>query len=116
MAAHARGEDPGQTDDEMDAYLAAPTPLAYWRKRRDLTQAKLAAAARISQPYLAQLESSRRASADIAVYARLAERIGVPIEQLIVETEVYDENPLSWPARQRYHHRRRDQGRHARHV
>lgn len=87
MAAHARGEDPGLTDAEMDAYLAAPTPLAYWRKRRDLTQAKLAAAARISQPYLAQLESGRRASADIAVYGRLARRLGVRIEDLIAPAD-----------------------------
>ncbi|HEY3846037.1 MAG TPA: helix-turn-helix transcriptional regulator [Acetobacteraceae bacterium] len=80
---HARGEDPGLTDAEIDAYLAAPTPLAYWRKRRSLTQAKLAAAGRISQPYLAQLENGQRVSADIAVYARLAKRLGVRIEDLI---------------------------------
>ena len=83
MAAHARGEDPGLTDAEMDEYLAAPTPLAYWRKRRGLTQAKLAVAAGISQPYLAQLESGRRTSADIAVYARLAKRLGVLIEDVV---------------------------------
>lgn len=84
IAAHARGYDPGLTDQEMDAYLAAPTPLAYWRKRRQLTQAKLAAAAGISQPYLAQLEAGRRVSADIAVYAKLAKRLGVRIEDLLV--------------------------------
>lgn len=84
MAAHARGEDPGPTDAEMDACLAAPTPLAWWRKRRDLTQAKLAGAARMSQPYLAQLECGRRVSADIAVYARLAKRLEVRIEDRIV--------------------------------
>jgi DNA-binding XRE family transcriptional regulator len=83
MAAHARSDDPGLTDAEMDAYLAAPTPLAYWRKRRRLTQAKLAAAAGISQPYLAQLETGRRVSADIAVYAMLAKRLGVRIEDLV---------------------------------
>jgi hypothetical protein len=48
MAAHARGGDPGLTDAEMDEYLAAPTPLAYWRKRRGLTQATLSTAAEIS--------------------------------------------------------------------
>ena len=50
MAAHARGEDPGLTDAELDEYLAAPTPLAYWRKRRGLTQAALAAAAGFRSP------------------------------------------------------------------
>jgi len=78
MAAHARGDDP-----EMDEYLAAPTPLAFWRKRRGLTQASLAAAARISQPYLAQLETGRRKSADIAVYTRLSKRLAVRVEDLV---------------------------------
>jgi len=41
------------SDAEMDAYLAAPTPLAFWRRRRGLTQAALAAAVGVSQPYLA---------------------------------------------------------------
>lgn len=83
MAAHARGSDPGLTEAEMDEYLAAPTPLAYWRRRRGLSQKALAAAARISQPYLAQLESGRRRSADIAVYVRLARRLAVQLEDLI---------------------------------
>jgi DNA-binding XRE family transcriptional regulator len=87
MAAHARGEDPGQTDAELDEYLTAPTPLAYWRKRRVLAQAELAAAAGISQPYLAQLESGRRAPADIAVYAKLAERLAERIEDLMAQAE-----------------------------
>ena len=87
MAAHASGDDPGLTEAEMDDYLAAPTPLAYWRKRRGLTQAVLAAAAGISQPYLAQLESGRRTSADIAVYAKLARRLAVRIEDLVAQEE-----------------------------
>jgi DNA-binding XRE family transcriptional regulator len=92
MAAHARGEDPGLTDAELDEYLAAPTPLAFWRKRRRLTQAALAAAAGISQPYLAQLESGQRSSADIAVYVKLAKRLAVRIEDL-VERESFRQRP-----------------------
>jgi transcriptional regulator with XRE-family HTH domain len=38
---------------------------------------------RVSQPYLAQLETGRRVSADIAVYAKLAKRLGVRIEDLV---------------------------------
>lgn len=83
MAAHANGSDRGLTEAEMDEYLAAATPLAYWRKRRGLTQAELAVAAAISQPYLAQLETGRRKSADISVYARFAKRLAVQVEDLI---------------------------------
>lgn len=87
MAAYSSGDDPGLTDAEMDAYLAAPTPLAFWRKRCGLKQAALAVASGISQPYLAQLESGRRTSADISVYARLAKRLAVRIEDLVAQGE-----------------------------
>ena len=87
MAAHARGEDPGLTDAELDEYLAAPTPLAYWRKHRGLTQAALAAAAGISQPYLAQLESGRRAWRTLRSMRKLAKRLAVRIEDLLAQAE-----------------------------
>lgn len=64
----------------MDDYLAAPTPLAYWRKRRGLTQAALARSASISQPYLAQIETGVR-TGDVTLYRRLAERLGISIEE-----------------------------------
>lgn len=82
MAAHRHGDDEGLTDAEMDDYLAAPTPLAFWRRRRDLTQAALAAAVGISQPYLAQIESGAR-TGDVSVYARLAKQLRVRMEDLI---------------------------------
>jgi DNA-binding XRE family transcriptional regulator len=84
MASHRRGDDEGLTDAEMDEYLAAATPLAFWRKRRDLTQAALAAAVGISQPYLAQIESGTR-TGDVSVYARLARQLQVHIEDLLAE-------------------------------
>ena len=40
------------SEAELDAYLAAPTPLAFWRRHRGLTQAALAKAVGVSQPYL----------------------------------------------------------------
>jgi DNA-binding XRE family transcriptional regulator len=83
MTAHARGDDPGVPETEMDDYLAAPTPLAFWRRKRGLTQAALAAASNISQPYLAQLETGRRGSADVGIYARLARKLGLRIEDLL---------------------------------
>jgi DNA-binding XRE family transcriptional regulator len=70
------------TDSELGAYLAAPTPLAYWRKRRGMTQAQLAAGLTISQPYLAQLEAGKR-TGDVTLYARLAETLRLRIEDLV---------------------------------
>ncbi len=71
------------TDEEIDAYLAAPTPLAYWRGRRGLTQVQLAKRAGISQPYVAQMEAGSR-TGDVATLAALARVLAVRIEDLVV--------------------------------
>lgn len=84
LVAHAHGDDPGLTDAEMDDYLAAPSPLAYWRKRRGLTQTALAGDAAISQPYLAQIEGGQR-TGEAATLARLARALRVRIEDLLME-------------------------------
>jgi len=78
----AAGSMPILNDDDMDAYLATPTALAFWRKHRRMTQVDLAAAAEISQPYLAQLESGQREAMG-AVYNRLAHRLGVRVDDLL---------------------------------
>ncbi len=83
MRAVAAGALPTIEDKDVDAYLAAPTHLAFWRRHRGMTQAALAEAIGISQPYLAQLESGARGSADIKVYAGLARHLGVRIEDLL---------------------------------
>lgn len=70
------------TDAELDEYLAAPTPLAYWRKHRGMTQTQLAAQVDISQPYLAQLEAGKRVG-DAKLCARLAEELRLRIEDLV---------------------------------
>jgi DNA-binding XRE family transcriptional regulator len=77
-----------ETVSEADAraYLDAPTPLAFWRKHRGMTQVQLAEAAGISQPYLAQLENGQREAMG-SVYARLARRLGVRIDDLLVDEE-----------------------------
>ena len=51
----ASGVMPVLSEAEVDAYLAAPTPLAFWRKQRGLTQTALAGEIGVSQPYLAQI-------------------------------------------------------------
>jgi DNA-binding XRE family transcriptional regulator len=70
------------TSEEMLAYVAAPSPLAFWRKRAGMTQTDLAARVNITQGFLAQVEGGRR-SASIAVYAALAKALAVRIEDLI---------------------------------
>jgi predicted transcriptional regulator len=69
-------------EPEMDAYLAAPTPLAFWRKRSGKTQVALAAEVGVSQPFMAQLEAGTR-DGTIGVLSRIARALGLRIEDLV---------------------------------
>lgn len=69
---------------ELDAFLAAPTPLAFWRRHRGLTQAALAARVEVSQPYLAQIEAGRRVG-DVRLHARLAKALRLRMEDLTID-------------------------------
>jgi DNA-binding XRE family transcriptional regulator len=73
---------PTIAESEMDAYLAASTPLAFWRQRAGKTQAALAEQVGVSQPFLAQIEGGQR-QGTVRVLARLAKAVGVRIEDLI---------------------------------
>lgn len=75
--------DPGTalTQDEMSELLAAPTPLAFWRRRRGLSQAALATEIGCKQPYLAQLEQGRRKGTR-DTFRRLAEVLRITLDDL----------------------------------
>jgi len=88
----AAGTMPTVAEADVDAYLAAPTPLAFWRKHRGLTQIKLSQAADITQPYLAQLENGRRQGA-VSVYARLAKLLHVRIDDLVANAPAESSGP-----------------------
>lgn len=65
-----------------DALLAGQSPIRVWREHRGLTQEQLADAAGIRRAYVAQLEAGRRRGST-AVLARIADALGVEIEDLI---------------------------------
>jgi DNA-binding transcriptional regulator YiaG len=80
----ARGEEELLTSEEVDALLAAPTPLAFWRRKRGLTQAQLATALGVAQSYVATMESGARkgTSARLKVMARV---LRIPMERLVAD-------------------------------
>jgi DNA-binding XRE family transcriptional regulator len=80
----ASGEEPLLNEEQLQAYLDAPSPIAFWRKHRSLNQKSLAELIGVSQPYLAQLEGGKRIG-DIHLYARLAKALAVRIEDLLAE-------------------------------
>ena len=82
LAAYREGRSEALTADEMRALLAAPTPLAFWRRKRGFTQRDLAAKAEIPQGCLSQLEAGRtRGTPD--TLKRLAQALGIGLDDLV---------------------------------
>ena len=84
MAAVARGEQDLLTAEETVAALDAPTPLAFWRLKRGLTQKQLSQAVGVSQSYIADLEVGRRRG-DAALVKRLARALRLRMEDLVAD-------------------------------
>jgi DNA-binding XRE family transcriptional regulator len=85
MRAVAAGTMQTLSGDDVDAYLEAATPLAFWRRHRGFTQADMARLAGLSQPYLAQMENGKR-EGSVSVYRRLARTLGVSVDELLPDT------------------------------
>jgi transcriptional regulator with XRE-family HTH domain len=73
---------PTLVDAELDDFLNAKTPLAFWRRRLGLTQVELAAKVGISQPFLAQLEAGVRRG-NVEQLLKLARTFGIRVEDLV---------------------------------
>ena len=58
--------------------------IATLRKKKGWSRAELARRAKVSQPYLSQLESGARGkSPGVAILQRLAKALGVPVTELL---------------------------------
>ena len=68
-----------EVDRMLDDGVAA---LTIWRERAGMTQRALAAAAGISQSYLAEIESGRKPGS-LAAMAAIAKVLRIPIEHLV---------------------------------
>jgi DNA-binding XRE family transcriptional regulator len=82
----AEGKEELLASEEVDALLNAPTPLVFWRKKRGLTQTALAADIGVSQNFLSDMERGK-AIGDVVLYAKLARRLGVSIEDLVPDAD-----------------------------
>jgi DNA-binding XRE family transcriptional regulator len=82
MTRIAAGREEMLTTDEVNAPLAAATPLAFWRKKRGLTQAALAAEAGVAQGYISELEAGRK-TGDVMVLRRIANALRITLEDLV---------------------------------
>jgi DNA-binding XRE family transcriptional regulator len=78
----AGGEDVALPAGVWEAIEAGNSPVRAIRKHRGLTQADIAAAAGISQAYVAEIESGKkRGSAD--ALSAIAKALGVPLDTLV---------------------------------
>jgi len=70
------------SEAEMDALLAARTPLAFWRKKRGLTQADLAKTAEIAQGFLSEIENGLK-TGDVTLLQRIAIALEISLLDLV---------------------------------
>jgi DNA-binding XRE family transcriptional regulator/PHD/YefM family antitoxin component YafN of YafNO toxin-antitoxin module len=84
MAEIAAGMQEWLTSEEVDAALAEPTPLAFWRKKRGLAQKELAKTVGISPSYLSGLESGAR-KGDPQLFLRLSRALRVRMEDIVID-------------------------------
>ena len=70
------------SETELDELLSARTPLAFWRKKRGLTQIELAKAAEIAQGFLSEIENGLK-TGDVMVLQRIAVALEISLLELV---------------------------------
>jgi DNA-binding XRE family transcriptional regulator len=81
-----RGEDELIPAEVIFAILDGENPVKVWREFRGLTQQQLADAARISKPYLSQIETGKR-KGSTNILSALAKALKVTLEEVIAREE-----------------------------
>ena len=78
----ASGAETVLSESELEEFLEAKTPLAFWRKKRGMTQANLANATGVAQGFLSEIESGQKPGTP-ATLKKIAEALNVKIDDLI---------------------------------
>lgn len=76
-----RSEEETLSIDEVKALRCGTTPLAFWRTKRQITQADLAARIGITQGFLSDIENGKKLG-DIRLYRRLARALHVDLDDI----------------------------------
>jgi DNA-binding XRE family transcriptional regulator len=84
MAGVADGTEEYLTSEEVDEFLAAKTPLAFWRKKRGLTQAALATQAGVAETLLSEIEEGE-AFGDAGTLKAIATALRLTLEDLTLD-------------------------------
>ena len=86
ITAYRSGRDPGVSGEKIDAYLAAKSPLAYWRGEAGMGQTALAEKAGTTHAMISAIENGKRAG-PVGLWLRLAKVLGVSVEALVDRDE-----------------------------
>src|SRR5216683_3338551 len=86
------GEEEIFTSAEVDAFLAAKTPLAFFRKKRGMSQDDLAKRTGITQGYLSEIEIGRK-SGDVRTLRKLADALKVSLDSLVPDEPSEEDTP-----------------------
>jgi DNA-binding XRE family transcriptional regulator len=78
----ASGVETVLSESELEEFLKAKTPLAFWRKKRGMTQANLAKVAGIAQGFLSEIESGQKPGTP-ATLKKIAEALNIKIDDLV---------------------------------
>jgi DNA-binding XRE family transcriptional regulator len=78
------GEEETFSSAEVDAFLAAKTPLAFFRRKRGMSQDDLAKRTGITQGYLSEIEIGRK-SGDVRTLRKLADALKVTLDSLVTD-------------------------------
>jgi DNA-binding Xre family transcriptional regulator len=76
------GESEFLTSAEVDELLAAKTPLAFWRKKRGLTQIALAQETGVAQGFLSEIEGGQKPGT-AATLKKIADALRIKVDDLI---------------------------------
>lgn len=84
VADYHAGRLPGLSPAQTKEFVAASSPLSFWRKHRGLTQSALAARIGVAQNYLSDVENGKR-SGPVELWLKLGRALDVPVEALVDE-------------------------------
>lgn len=87
------------TEAEVDELLAARTPLAFWRRKRGLTQAQLAKTTNVAQGFLSEIEAGHKTGA-VDALRRIASALAVSLDDIASTRDraaIMDQRPKSRP-------------------
>jgi transcriptional regulator with XRE-family HTH domain len=83
LAELASGRETLLTSEQADALLSAPTPLAFWRKHRGLTQQALSKRVGVAQGFISEIENGSK-TGDVQTLATIARVLEISLEDLVV--------------------------------